>query len=548
METNCQKAIKDALKILAVVKETKSPQSEEELRERIITGERDKPETPITSETPGKDGNQEESRSSRGGTPVKGSETSTSYGFITDTERDGSRVQTSNAREPISDGIHNTAVRKDNFNEGIGGDPCYVMLGEASRGCLVPDRLREGELPGSGALGEDDDGGPTGLIRAHSGYAAGEFNREMTNEKKETKDREESGEDIKKIDDSSVMDNMNTDDIKEALGAPPTARPRRLTNLDAAVASSPSITFSRDNIKRGIDGSTTLSGQMKASQLSHGAIQSAQGLDLFRGEKGASVGNAQSTVRNVPSIYPQIKAGQIIGVGDSTSTPRKYYQSSEISGLSSFEGSGKGSIIDADSSVLSDSPLALINDVLDNQRLIIDKLKLLDEIKHEVEGIKRVILKHSLTLSTLEGQLSSVMIAIPSSGSTSQTTELNPDLKPLLGRDKCRGITDVGKSRTQNISFDDEHVGRSTSVSTARTRVELKSGILPPEIDPNRTNATGFKPTNTIITREIITALIDTRIKDKELNGKMKRLLTKAKNQRELCELHKAIIEALKRK
>nr|QIM74016.1 phosphoprotein [Paramyxoviridae sp.] len=538
METNCQRDIKNALQVLAVVKETQSPKSEEELRERLdISGV-----TTTSSSDSGtpksEDRSEAQSRPSGGGEEQQSSTPGISIGFTEHIEGDGNGVSTGGSDGTVSAGVFYTTVCENNPDEGVRGSSCYVMLGKAGGIEPVPDSAGDREPSGSNPVGEDDDAGQSGVTVTENNQPTITTGDPVVKPKRRLKNIPEQ--------ETAVDENMKEEDIKEAFGMATQPRPRRLTGLETAASSLPSIIVHKDQTKRGIDENTTSSGQMQDSELKHGATRSAQGLEVYRGGRNADAASVQKSARSVHLITNNPKTSHIVGISDGLGNNKRWYQSSEASIISSIEGSCRGSLADGDSSVVSDSPLVIMSEILENQKWIMDKLKSLDEIKHDVESIKKTIMKHSLSLSTLEGQLSSVMIAVPSTGSQPRQVDVNQDLRPLLGRDKGRGIPEMGKMRAQTVSFDEPGQSKTTKPQIPKIKIELDKKILPPAIDSGRTNATGYKPAPTLISREVIIALIDSRIKDKEMNTKMKRLLGTAKTQRELIEIHKAIINALK--
>nr|WPV62657.1 MAG: phosphoprotein [Jingmen rodent narmovirus 1] len=545
METNVQREIKDALKVLAVIKETPSPDKEEELGKRIridgVTTESSEDSQP--SESPRND--QKKSGPGRGGEQHKGSEAGSGTGSPKHPKGNGVRISDGGTSEPIYDGVFNITVCENNPDESVRGDPCYVMLGETGGGKPMPELNRDRKFEGSLTVGKDDDGGQPRIVISQPDPAVKHKKPpRLTKQTKATTDTDDPN-----AGSSAVDDSMTPDDIREAFGDGSKPRNRRLGNLEHASASLPAIVVNKDPIKRGIGGSTTSHGVTTVSGLSHGVTPSAPELEQCPDGRYANAANVQRFVHN--ASVTQAIGKLMIGPSSNYSEPqhqnRRNYQSSEIGGMSSIDGSFRGSMADADSSVMSETPFLMISEVLDNQRLILDKLKLLDEIKHEVEGIKKTLIKHSLVLSTLEGQLSSVMIAVPSFGTAPRPVDQNPDLRPLLGRDKGRGAADISKARTTTVSFDEPTGGRQQRSSNVKVKLDLDKNILPPPIDPDKSSATGFKPTNTQVSKEVILALIDTRIKDKETNMKMKRLLSTAKTGKELNELHRAIMNVLKR-
>ncbi|ATW63185.1 phosphoprotein [bank vole virus 1] len=555
METNCQTAIKDALKIMEILKETPCPQTKEQLSTRVDIADSDITRPDYRPRSKSEDRSTEKSRSSRGRETDKGTEARPSSSNSDPIKRPRKRLSRSSSAYNNEPEVLHTSVCQDNPHAGDGGASDQQHLGPTGGGIHMHHQSGGTKPEGSSGVGEEDDGGSGSYIEAEDlenpNSGSSDDDEEPTNliAAGTMDSARSSGADSKNLQASAVDDSMTDQEVREALGACSAPPPRRLTGLGAAAASLPTNSAGRDHIKRGIEGSTTSSGPQKDSWSNHGVIPAARGSDLCPSEKDVDVATAQGTAR---SAWMRKQSGtNQIGTTDSLLPPSpnfrlKRHAWSRFS-HSSAEGSTRSCLNDEDSSVASDSPLVLISEILDNQKLILDKLKSVDEIKHEIDGIKKMIARQGLTLATLEGQISSVMIAVPSYGAPTKSGEINPDLKPLLGRDKCRALTDVTRPHKITIDFDNPTSTKTGAVQEKAKKLEIKPGIIPEPLNDQKTNASGFKPVLNMVTKEVIAALIDMRVKDKEAQSRMKKLLHSVKTQTELNELHKAILQALKR-
>ncbi|UQM99577.1 V protein [denestis virus] len=255
METKCQQDIKNALQIVAVAKETSSPQTKESLIQRLTI-------QPLGGETAiGQSGSESSSRGEKESRPGGSRETMSSQ-----EARSGSRnplpakrsrkgVSRSSSQSPDQSGVFDSSIRENNPDEGNGRSSGELSLDEASGGIHMHHTSGEGEPKRGDELGEDDDGGSGSYIDVN----------EIEHPKSESDDEEEveifSKPPGPKPDEvvgvsvnaarTAVDDTMSTQDIKEALGDPLAPRPKRLTGIGAAAASLPSSSSGKDPIKRG---------------------------------------------------------------------------------------------------------------------------------------------------------------------------------------------------------------------------------------------------------------------------------------------------------
>ncbi|AAQ23988.1 V protein [Mossman virus] len=243
METNCQKDIKNALQILAVAKETQSPKSEEELRERLdISGVTTTASTD-TVEAESQDRSEKEPGSGRSGEEQQSSASSSSVGFTQYAEGDGDGVSDGGANGSISTRVFYSTVCENNPDESLGRSSCYVMLGKAGGIEPVPNTAGDRESTRSNQLGEDDDAGQSGLTSARALESGTQSDEPVVKPKRKNKKSP--------MNESAVDENMREEDIKEAFGMNPQPRARRLTGLEAAASTLPSIVVHKEQTKRG---------------------------------------------------------------------------------------------------------------------------------------------------------------------------------------------------------------------------------------------------------------------------------------------------------
>lgn len=161
------------------------------------------------------------------------------------------------------------------------------------------------------------------------------------------------------------------------------------------------------------------------------------------------------------------------------------------------------------------------------------------KLSQDVEAQGKILARHGLLLSTLEGYMSSVMIAIPGSGQKDNHAKLNPDLRPVIGRDKGRGFKEV------SIGMEDPEEYEPKVSSPDKIRVQSKQGIFPEPLDMSKTNASQFVPEGNQITKEILLTLVTTRIPDPTLSSKLKRIILNAKPGKSYKMIHAKLVELI---
>lgn len=162
-----------------------------------------------------------------------------------------------------------------------------------------------------------------------------------------------------------------------------------------------------------------------------------------------------------------------------------------------------------------------IDNLVNNQAKIIEKLNAVFEIKEEVNNIKKSVNNLSLAISTIESYISSLMIVIPGSGKSNNCdqskSDLNPDLRMVVGRDKTRGINEVITRQQRNLV---EPFGED--IFTPPT---LNSEVLLEPIKKEKNHAAKFIPSEDEISYKVIKAMIETKVEDKEIQQELIGLL-----------------------
>ncbi|ACL97355.1 V protein [Nariva virus] len=217
METNGQKVIRDALQVLAVVKETDSPTTENQCGRRLSVQGVTTQTSTTDPETKGESGSEEESGSGWGGEGNSSQEASGSNQLVDNAERYGEGESKGPQGPGGFDGVHDSPVRQDHPDEGIRREPCYVLLGAASGGAYLSESEGEGSPTRGSPVGESGDAKV--IAPPNRG--------------------------------STINDNPSCDDVKESLGFISQPKPRRLTGIDTSTDTGTPIPPPRDYTKRG---------------------------------------------------------------------------------------------------------------------------------------------------------------------------------------------------------------------------------------------------------------------------------------------------------
>ncbi|UQM99533.1 phosphoprotein [Ninove microtus virus] len=350
-------------------------------------------------------------------------------------------------------------------------------------------------LPGTGEKGDSGSGGDTKHERSiGDDSVSNEDFRVVLSADHESSALETTGS-------SPAVSNVReatTEDFAQIFDEGPSKIHRRLTGIAAYAGSSQPKGSADHPVKKGIDGNTVSTPLVDVPSSENGAIPNVHPSLLRQPSSHAHAENAPEGVSSV-------------------STTGSTWQSCETpSHNPDIEGK-----------------IDLIINTLDG---ITRKLDMLPEIKEEIKNINKKITTLSLGLSVVENYIKSMMIIIPSSGKNQneEYPEINPDLKPVIGRDNTRGLDEVTLKRgnledlneeqepplkDQQPKQDTEGPNRSGKESansgkpkrTPRT-IDDKHIIKPLNFDES--NAANFKPKNDFASYMTIVAMIRNEIDD----------------------------------
>lgn len=178
----------------------------------------------------------------------------------------------------------------------------------------------------------------------------------------------------------------------------------------------------------------------------------------------------------------------------------------------------------------------------DNQK-IISKLESLLLLKGEVESIKKQINRQNISISTLEGHLSSIMIAIPGLGKDpndpTADVELNPDLKPIIGRDSGRALAEVLKKPVASRQLQGMTNGRTSSRGQLLKEFQLKP------IGKKVSSAVGFVPDTGPASRSVIRSIIKSSRLEEDRKRYLMTLLDDIKGANDLAKFHQMLMKII---
>ncbi|URD31415.1 phosphoprotein [Phyllostomus bat morbillivirus] len=185
-----------------------------------------------------------------------------------------------------------------------------------------------------------------------------------------------------------------------------------------------------------------------------------------------------------------------------------------------------------------------ITKINEDNQLILSKLDAILQLKGEIDSIKKQLNKQNIAISTIEGHISSIMIAIPGFGksdSESQSEfEFNPELRPIIGRDSGRALAEVLKKVPPNTGKMTQGLAKPGS-----KRQLLKEMILQP-IDPNGSSAIRFNPKDDIPSKSVIGSIIKSSSLDSSHKRNMLDLLKDIKGEKNIREFHQMVLDIIK--
>nr|UED37256.1 phosphoprotein [Paramyxoviridae sp.] len=348
-----------------------------------------------------------------------------------------------------------------------------------------PDRT-----PMSGRIGEPKNGGTSGP-GDNADYAA-ILDRDVTSLIAEEAGAQTMGMEIKEATES---------DIEEVLSQTNTKSRRRLRGMEEIRAEVEGMASEGNPVKKGIEESTVLTTLREERTSDHGVIRSVQKSEQHRLVRSVSVGTVPKDARDV-----SIPDGIL-----SRSDALKQYQDKTTD--------------------------EKIDDIIYNQRIILTRLQDITQIKEDLMDMKRLLTNHSLTLSTIEGYISSLMIVIPGSGKNDKEDEkeINPDLKPVIGRDRSRGVREITEKKI-SITAADLYNG-------IPSRVDSK--YIQEELDFTKNNAANFVPDDEMEALSIICHMIEDAIGHNQKSKDMIKWVNQQMGSTPMVKLYELVSEAL---
>ncbi|AFH55512.1 phosphoprotein [Feline morbillivirus] len=178
----------------------------------------------------------------------------------------------------------------------------------------------------------------------------------------------------------------------------------------------------------------------------------------------------------------------------------------------------------------------------DDYRKLSNKLDMVLEMKQDIDNLKKNSAKVQLALSTIEGHLSSVMIAIPGSGIDStgdeEKDQINSDLKPLLGRDHCRAFREVTNP------LDESSLANSPTKHVAK----VNKNCTLQKINKNETSAIKFVPSDSHASTSTIRSIIRSSNLDQDLKTKLLTILSQIRGADNIREFYEKVMILIKNK
>ncbi|QKZ93213.1 phosphoprotein [Belerina virus] len=287
----------------------------------------------------------------------------------------------------------------------------------------------------------------------------------------------------------SSITELSTEDMDAIISGPPRKQNRRVQSLETIEETILTAEIPKGPIKKGIDGRSQ-SMSMEGRQLSeNGVSPSAAPSSGHRPSEDVSAGNVQPNVTSV-----EAQAAPLLPV-DPTDLSSK------------------------------------IDDILGNQAKILTRLNVLTEIKEEIMNVKKILTNHSLALSTLESYINDLMIIIPAKGRESgpQSTELNQDLKAVIGRDNRRGLADEG---VLSKKFKEVRMGEDIFNFPV-----MNGEMILESIDKDKNHAAHFIPSNDSVSMTVIKRIIYKQSPNRETADDIWAYVKEARSYKDLKEI-----------
>nr|AKG94166.1 phosphoprotein [Peste des petits ruminants virus] len=327
---------------------------------------------------------------------------------------------------------------------------------------------------------------------------------------------------------STDVEKLEGADIQEVLNSQKGKGGRFQGGKTLRVPEIPDVKHSRpsaQSIKKGTDGNSVSSGTVTECLSISGATQAVPESRWESSEQNASVGSVLKSARSAKTIQESTQeSGTIASLTQPKENDSEYeYEDDLFTEIQDIRAS--------------------IAKIHDDNKTILSKLDSILLLKGEVDTIKKQISKQNISISTIEGHLSSIMIAIPGFGKDikdpTSEVELNPDLRPIISRDSGRALAEVLKKPAVDRS---QKIG--TKANSSSKGQLLKDLQLKP-VDKQASSAIGFVPSDHESSRNVIRSIIKSSKLNIDHKDYLLDLLNDVKGSKDLKEFHKMLTAIL---
>nr|QJD08341.1 phosphoprotein [Rinderpest morbillivirus] len=328
---------------------------------------------------------------------------------------------------------------------------------------------------------------------------------------------------------ASDVETVEGDEIQKLLEDQ--SRARKMTKAGKTLVVPPIPSHERSiasekPIKKGTDVKSVSSGTMTESSSTGGATQPVQKSPWGPSGPNASAENALASASNA-----------LLTQGSKTGSGTTVSQMSQ---------SNTGNEDDYDDELFSDiqdikTALAKLHE---DQQIMIARLESLLSLKGEIDSIKKQINKQNISISTIEGHLSSIMIAIPGFGKDpndpTADVDINPDLRPIIGRDSGRALAEVLKKPAS------DRQPKGTGKSGIESKGLLKKEFQLKPIEKKSSSAIRFVPDGSAASRSVIRSIIKSSHLGEDRKNYLMSLLNDIQGSKDLAQFHQMLVKIIK--
>nr|QJD08572.1 phosphoprotein [Rinderpest morbillivirus]QJD08838.1 phosphoprotein [Rinderpest morbillivirus] len=328
---------------------------------------------------------------------------------------------------------------------------------------------------------------------------------------------------------ASDVETIEGDEIQKLLEDQSRARKMTKAGKTLVVPPIPSHerpVVSEKPIKKGTDVKSASSGMMTESSSTGGATRLVQKSQWGPSGPNVSAGNAPVSVSSA-----SLTQGPKTGSGTT---------------ISQISQNNTGTEDDYDDELFSDIQdiKAALAKLHEDQQVIITRLESLLSLKGEIDSIKKQINKQNISISTIEGHLSSIMIAIPGFGKDpndpTADVDINPDLRPIIGRDSGRALVEVLKKPAS------DRQSKDTGKSGIESKGLLKKEFQLKPIEKKSSSAIRFVPDGGVASRDVIRSIIKSSHLGEDRKDYLMSLLNDIQGSKDLAQFHQMLVKIIK--